>query len=80
MNKKSIKVGNFSNLKIQAKTKQENDKENLTLPFLVCISEGLMTQDSLLFPLFSSWGATDFLLPRMHKDDEHLVCYFVLMT
>lgn len=43
----------------------------LTFPLFVWPSVGFTTQDSRLFPLFKSWGITDFLLSEGHK--YHLV-------
>lgn len=57
-------------IKCEEELKQRN--KNLTFPLLVCISGGFITQESLLLPLFMSWGATDFLLPEVHKYNDHV--------
>lgn len=37
----------------------------------MCVSEGFPTQDCLLLPLWSSAGATVFLLPTEHGENVH---------
>lgn len=44
------------------------EKNDYTFPLLVCMSKGFATLDSLLLPLLSSEGATDFLLPAEHGE------------
>lgn len=47
---------------------EPKEERVLTFPLFVCISGGFATQDSLLLPLFNSWGSTDFLLPEGNID------------